>query len=81
METYDLIKANKIQIPQLSNYMGKMNELNQVIEEIEEIIKKEENKGKNVCICGYKLKSRDRFCPNYSELVPRDTKKCACKIL
>lgn len=72
METYDLIKANKLEVPQLSSYMKKMKELNQTIEDMEEIIKREEikNKGKNVCVCGYKLKAQDRFCPNCGEVVP-----------
>lgn len=80
METYDLMKENKINIPQLSNYMEKMDELNQTIAEMEEIIKREEmkNKGKNVCVCGYKLKAQDRFCPNCGEVVPRDTVICFC---
>lgn len=80
METYDLIKADKVQLPQLDSYMKKMDELNQTIEEMEEIIKKEEakNKGKNVCTCGFKLKAQDRFCPNCGEVVQRDTVICFC---
>lgn len=80
METYDLIKENKLEAPQLSSYMEKMEELNQTIEEMEEIIKREElkNKGKNICACGYKLNEQDRFCPNCGEVVPRDTVVCFC---
>lgn len=80
MEAYDLMKENKIEFPQLSGYLEKMDELNKSIEEMEELIKKEEvkNKGKNVCTCGYKLKAQERFCPNCGEEVPRDTVICSC---
>ena len=80
METYDLIKQNKLSAPQLDNYMEKMDELNQGIEELEQLITEQElkNRGKNVCACGYKLKVQDRFCPNCGEAVPRDTVICQC---
>ena len=80
METYDLIKENKIELPQLNSYIEKMDELDKSIKDMEELIKKEEqkNKGKNVCVCGFKLKAQDRFCPNCGEPVPRDTIICSC---
>lgn len=80
METYDLIKANKAELPQLNSYIEKMDEINRTIEEMEEIIQKEEvrNKGKNICVCGYKLKAQDRFCPNCGEVIPKDTVLCPC---
>lgn len=80
METYDLMKDNKIELPQLNGYIEKMEELNQIIAEKEEFIKKEEakNKGENICACGYKLTPQDRFCPNCGEEIPRDTVICSC---
>lgn len=80
MEIYDLSKENKIEIPQIQNYLENMDKINQSIEEMEKAIKEREakNAGKNVCACGYKLKPQDRFCPNCGEIVPRDTVLCSC---
>lgn len=80
MEAYDLVKESKVELPQLSDYIEKMDELNQSIEEMEELIKREEtkNKGKNICSCGYKLKAQERFCPNCGEEIPKDTIICSC---
>lgn len=80
MEVYDLVTEQKIELPQIKNYIEKMDELNQTIDELEKKIKEQEikNLGKNVCACGYKLKSQDRFCPNCGELVPRSTILCTC---
>lgn len=80
METYDLIKENKVELPQLSGYIEKMEEIDSSIQQMEELLKQEElkNKGKNVCACGYKLKPQDRFCPNCGEAVQRDTVICSC---
>lgn len=80
MEIYDLSRENKIEIPQIQNYLENMDKINQSIEEMEKAIKEREakNAGKNVCACGYKLKPQDRFCPNCGEVVPRDTVICSC---
>lgn len=80
METYDLIKKKEVKLPQLNSYIEKMDEIDKSIQEKEELIKREElkNKGKNVCVCGFKLKSHDRFCPNCGEAVLRDTIICSC---
>lgn len=80
MEIYDLSTSGKIEIPQIKNYLEKMDELIQTIEELEQQIKEQEakNAGKNVCSCGYKLKPQDRFCPNCGEVVQRDTVICTC---
>jgi len=80
MEAYDLIKEQKAELPQLNSYIEKIDELNESIAEMEELIRREENKnkGKNVCTCGYKLKAQDRFCPNCGEPVPKDTVVCSC---
>ena len=80
MEVYDLSTSGKIEIPQIKNYLEKMDELNQEIDKLEQQIKEQEakNAGKNVCSCGYKLKPQDRFCPNCGEAVPRDTVTCSC---
>lgn len=80
MEIYDLSKNNKIEIPQIKSYLDKMDELNKVTEELENQIKEEKmkNMGKDICVCGYKLKAQDRFCPNCGEVVPRDTIICTC---
>ena len=80
MEVYDLSKSNKIQIPQIKGYLDKMDELNRRIEALEKSIKELEakNSGKNVCTCGYKLKPKDRFCPNCGEVVQRNTVICTC---
>lgn len=80
MEVYDLSKENKIDVPQIKNYLDNMDKINQSIDELEKEIKEKEakNMGKNVCSCGYKLKPQDRFCPNCGEVVPRDTVICTC---
>ncbi len=80
MEIYDLSKENKVEIPQIKNYLDKMNEINLAIENIEKQIKEKEakNAGKRICACGCKLKPQDRFCPNCGEVVPRDTVICSC---
>lgn len=80
MEVYDLYKENKIEIPQVKNYLDNMDTINQSIEEMKNEIKEREakNVGKNICSCGYKLKPQDRFCPNCGEMVPRDTVICSC---
>ena len=80
METYDLIKENKVEIPQLNGYIEKMEELDKSIQEMEDQIKQEElkNKGKNVCACGFRLKPQDKFCPNCGEAVLRDSVICTC---
>lgn len=80
MEVYDLVTEEKIELPQIKNYIEKMDELNRNISELEKKIKEQESKnvGKNVCSCGYKLKPQDRFCPNCGEVVPRSTVLCTC---
>lgn len=80
MEVYDLAKEEKIDFPQIKNYIEKMDEINQSIETLEKQIKEQEaeNVGKNVCACGFKLKPQDRFCPNCGEVVQRDTILCTC---
>lgn len=80
MEVYDLSKENKIELPQIQNYIDQMDALNSEIEELEK--QKEElqikNAGKNICICGYKLKAQDRFCPNCGEVISRPITVCVC---
>lgn len=80
MEVYDLAKENKIDIPQIRNYLDKMDEISAEAEELEKKIAEQETKnmGKNVCSCGYKRKPQDRFCPNCGEEVPKDTVLCTC---
>lgn len=80
MEVYDLAQEEKIDFPQIKNYIDKMDEINLSIEELEKQIKEQEakNAGKNVCTCGYKLKPQDRFCPNCGEVVQRDEIICSC---
>lgn len=80
MEVYDLSKENRIEIAEIKSYLDKMDELNGEIEELEKKKEELERKGgkKNVCICGYKLKPQDRFCPNCGEVVERDTVICIC---
>ena len=80
MEIYDLSRENKIEIPQIQNYLDNMDKINQSIEDMEKAIKEKEakNAGKNVCACGNKLKPQDRFCPNCGEVVRGDTVICTC---
>ncbi len=80
MEVYDLAQEKKIDFPQIKNYIEKMDEINQSIDNLEKQIKEQEarNVGKNVCTCGFKLKSQDRFCPNCGEMVQRDEIICIC---
>lgn len=72
MEVYDLSKENEVDIPQIKNYLERMDGINKEIQELETKIKEQEmrNAGKNICSCGYKLKRGDKFCPNCGEPVP-----------
>lgn len=80
MEVYDLSKEKKIEIVQIQAYLDKMDALNSEIEGLEKQKEELEKKsaGKNICSCGYKLKTQDRFCPNCGEVVARDTIICSC---
>ena len=80
MEVYDLAKEKKIEIVQIKSYLDKMDALNSEIEGLEKQKEELEKKsaGKNICSCGYKLKTQDRFCPNCGEVVARDTLICSC---
>lgn len=80
MEIYDLSKENRVEIPEIKTYLDKMDALNIEIEELEKQKKELERKAdkKNICSCGYKLKSQDRFCPNCGEVVERDVIICTC---
>lgn len=80
MEVYDLSKENRIEIVEIKSYLDKMDVLNSEIEELEKQRDELERKSvkKNICVCGYKLKPQDRFCPNCGEAVVRDTVTCTC---
>lgn len=80
MEVYDLSKENRIEIKEIKTYLNKMDILNGEIEELEKQKEELERKTakKNVCLCGYKLKPQDRFCPNCGEVVERDVIICSC---
>lgn len=66
MEVYDLSRENRIEIAEIKSYLDKMDVLNNEIEELEKQRDELERKSvkKNICVCGYKLKPQDRFCPN-----------------
>ena len=81
MEVYDrLSKEHKLEITQIKNYLDKIDLLNQEIQVLENQKEKLEikNTGKNICTCGYKLKSQDRFCPNCGEVISKMPAVCAC---
>ncbi|MBD5507533.1 MAG: zinc ribbon domain-containing protein [Lachnospiraceae bacterium] len=80
MEVYDLSKENRIEIAEIKTYLDKMDVLNGEIEELEKQKEELERKNvkKNICVCGYKLKPQDRFCPNCGEVIERDTVICTC---
>lgn len=80
MEVYDLSKENRIEIAEIKTYLDKMDVLNGEIEELEKQKEELERKSvkKNICVCGYKLKPQDRFCPNCGEVVEKDTVTCTC---
>lgn len=80
MEVYDLSKEGKIDVPQINNYLTKIDELNANIQDLEKGISAQEtrNQGKNICSCGCKLNPQDRFCPNCGEVVLKDTIICTC---
>lgn len=80
MEVYDLAKANKIEIVEIKSYIEKMDAIDIEIQELEKQKAELERKGtdKNICVCGYKLKPEDKFCPNCGEIVERDTITCSC---
>lgn len=80
MEIYDLSKEGRIDIPEIKNYLDKMDEISVQTEELEKKIAEQEIRiaGKGICACGCKLKPQDRFCPNCGEEVPRDTVLCSC---
>lgn len=80
MEVYDLARENRVEIVEIKTYLDKMDALNDEIEELEKQKEELERKNvkKNICVCGYKLKPQDRFCPNCGEIVERDTVTCTC---
>lgn len=80
MEVYDLTKENKIEIAQIKTYIDTMDALNAEVSELEKQKEELERKTakKNICICGYKLKPQDRFCPNCGEVIAKDTILCTC---
>ena len=80
MEVYDLTKENKIDIAQIKTYIDKMDALNAEVEKLEKQKEELERKTakKNICVCGYKLKPQDRFCPNCGEVIAKDTIVCTC---
>lgn len=80
MEVYDLSKENRVEIAEIKTYLDKMDVLNGEIEELEKQKEELERKSakKNICVCGYKLKPQDRFCPNCGEVVEKDTVTCMC---
>lgn len=80
MEVYDLSKENRVEIAEIKTYLDKMDVLNGEIEELEKQKEELERKSakKNICVCGYKLKQQDRFCPNCGEVVEKDTVTCMC---
>ncbi len=80
MEVYDLSKENRVEIAEIKTYLDKMDVLNGEIEELERQKEDLERKSakKNICVCGYKLKPQDRFCPNCGEVVEKDTVTCMC---
>ena len=49
-------------------------------QEIEEMIKQEENRNRatGMCSCGYMLKAKDRFCPNCGKGALSQGKNCVC---
>lgn len=57
-----------------------MDALNHEIETLEKQKEELERKSakKNICVCGYKLKPQDRFCPNCGEVIARDSVICIC---
>ncbi len=80
MEVYDLSREKRIEIAEINSYLDKMDVLNSEIEELEKQRDELEKKSvkRNICVCGYKLKSQERFCPNCGEAVERDTVTCTC---
>lgn len=80
MEVYDLIKEKKIKITEIKAYVDKMDALNNEVKELEKAKEELERKNtkKNICVCGYKLKPHDRFCPNCGAEIARDTIVCTC---
>ena len=80
MEVYDLAKADKIDIAEIKAYIEKMDAIDAEIQELEKqrIELERKGAGKNICVCGYKLKPEDRFCPNCGEVVEKDTITCSC---
>ncbi len=80
MEVYDMSKDGRIDIPEIQNYLDKMDEISAETEELAKKIAEQEAKaaGKNICSCGYQLSPQDRFCPNCGEEVPKGTILCTC---
>lgn len=80
MEIYDLSKENRVEIAEIKTYLDKMDVLNGEIAELEKQKEELERKSvkKNICVCGYRLKPQDRFCPNCGEVVEKDTVTCTC---
>lgn len=80
MEVYDLAREKRIEIAEIKTYLDKMDAVNAEIEELEKQKEELEKKSvkKNICVCGYRLKPQDRFCPNCGEVVEKGTVTCTC---
>lgn len=81
MEVYErLTKERKLEITSIKVYIDKMDQINREIQELEKLKEQleEKNAGKNICVCGCKLKPQDRFCPNCGKTVPRTAIICTC---
>lgn len=80
MDTYDLYKQGKLNIPELAVHFEKMQAIEQEIADLEAEKQKRQlqHKGSGVCSCGQKLLPENAFCPNCGKPVDNGMITCVC---
>ena len=82
MEACDMYRQGKLEIPELSIYFDKMQELDKAIVELEEekkkIEQKAQNSGKVICSCGCAVSPKNRFCPQCGKPIEQRENVCVC---
>lgn len=79
MATYNLHREGKLENEELASDFEQLREIDGKLDELENIIEKQESmkRPKNICECGAKITKKDQFCPNCGKKV-KDTILCTC---